>query len=415
MLARAPSQGGPAKTTASRARTTRSARAMAILLLITSQTVPLTTWAQETSGAQGTSGQLRQCWMPEELRGTPEEKGIVQNVASAYRRPPAGRPQATPLPREWRGAIRRVDLPLGVMKVALTFDLCEQPHEVAGYDGPIIDFLRKTKTRATFFAGGKWIVTHTKRAREVIADPLFEVGNHTWEHRNLRSVRGERLLNEINAAQIAYGQVYAELVRQQCIAPERGYKVQGLDVQPGVPQLFRFPFGACDVQSLRAVADAGLIAIQWDLSSGDPARRLSASHMADAVLRSVRPGSIVLFHANGRGWRTAQALGVILSALRARGYELVTVSDLLNTKGARPVISQTCYDARPGDTNRYDNMARRLEAVYDAFDAKYGSRAPQNRQKVDEPVLVSPAQPAMPRGDGVGQILGDDELNPRGR
>jgi hypothetical protein len=115
MLARAPSQGGPAKTTASRARTTRSARAMAILLLITSQTVPLTTWAQETSGAQGTSGQLRQCWMPEELRGTPEEKGIVQNVASAYRRPPAGRPQATPLPREWRGAIRRVDLPLGVM------------------------------------------------------------------------------------------------------------------------------------------------------------------------------------------------------------------------------------------------------------------------------------------------------------
>jgi peptidoglycan/xylan/chitin deacetylase (PgdA/CDA1 family) len=301
------------------------------------------------------------------------------------------------------------------MKVALTFDLCEQPHEVAGYDGPIIDFLRETKTRATFFAGGKWIVTHTRRARELIADPSFEVGNHTWEHRNLRWVRGERLLNEINAPQIAYGEVYAELVRQQCVAPDRGHKVQGLDVQPSVPQLFRFPFGACDVESLRAVAEAGLIAIQWDLSTGDPMRSLSAAHMADGVVRSVRPGSIVLFHANGRGWQTAQALRLIIPALRRRGYELVTVSDLLNTKGARPVFSQTCYDARPGDTNRYDNMARRLEVVYDAFDAKYGSRAPQNRQKVDDPVLVSPPQPTGPRGDGLGQVLGGDERNPLGR
>src|SRR5262249_24758616 len=87
-----------------------------------------------------------------------------------------------------------------------------------GYDSTIIDFLRETKTRATFFAGGKWIVPHWKRAREIIADPLFEVGNHTWEHRNLRWVRGERLLNEINAPQIAYRQVHAELVRQQCVA-----------------------------------------------------------------------------------------------------------------------------------------------------------------------------------------------------
>ena len=52
----------------------------------------------------------------------------------------------------------------------------------------------------------------------------------------------------------------------------------------------------------------GLLPIQWDVSSGDPASAVSAATIAHNVLDSVRPGSIVLFHANGRGWHTEAAL-----------------------------------------------------------------------------------------------------------
>src|SRR5262249_13605701 len=63
-----------------------------------------------------------------------------------------------------------------------------------------------------------------------------------------------------------------------------------------------------------------------------------------------QPGSIVLFHANGRGWHTDGALPGIIAALKARGYEFATVSELL--AAGEPVVSATCYDSRPGDTDR---------------------------------------------------------------
>jgi peptidoglycan/xylan/chitin deacetylase (PgdA/CDA1 family) len=328
----------------------------------------------KNSWAQDSSQQRRQCWSPSALRGSPDEKEIVRNVAKAYKRIPGGSAFVSPLPDNWRGVIRRVDLPAGVMKIALTFDLCEQPHEIAGYDSAIVDYLRDTKTKATFFAGGKWMANHEVRAREIIADPLFEVGNHTWEHRNLRAVRGQLLWNEIIGAQLAYIEIHRGLVRDQCIADNRVRMVGSLVMQGGQPSLFRFPFGACDPQSLHAVGDAGLVAIQWDISSGDSMLGLTAQSMAQAVVNGARSGSIVLFHANGRGWQTAQALRLIVPALRQK-YELVTVSELLNTEGARPVIRDTCYDSRPGDTNQYDSLARALKERYDAFRLRHGPRA----------------------------------------
>ena len=50
----------------------------------------------------------------------------------------------------------------------------------------------------------------------------------------------------------------------------------------------------------------GLKAIQWDVSSGDPWIGQTPERMTKAVLDSVKPGSIVLFHANGRGWHTSR-------------------------------------------------------------------------------------------------------------
>jgi hypothetical protein len=53
------------------------------------------------------------------------------------------------------------------------------------------------------------------------------------------------------------------------------------------------------------------------------------------------------------------------------------VSELLAIPGAKPVVSKTCYDARPGDSDRYDALAVKLEARYRAF---YERFAPPDRK-----------------------------------
>ena len=244
--------------------------------------------------------------------------------------------------------IRRVELPAGRKLIALTFDLCEQPGEVAGYDGAIIDYLRKEHIKATFFAGGKWLRSHAERARQMMSDPLFEIGNHSEAHRNLRRLTGARLTNEILGPQRSYATIRADLAQSQCV---RALPDAMSAVAP-LPVLFRFPYGACNAAAITAVNDLGLTAIQWNVSTGDPAPGQSARAIAQAMLRHARPGSIILAHANGRGWHTAEALPLALPLLRAKGFEFVTVSELL--AAGRPVAENRCYDTRPGDTDRYD-------------------------------------------------------------
>jgi peptidoglycan-N-acetylglucosamine deacetylase len=324
--------------------------------------------------AESSKQELAICWSPEMLAARPRDHEIQRGIRSAFVAAPKRTPiSAGPVAPGQRLAIRRVRLPPGVKLVALTFDLCEQSHEIAGYQGGIVDYLRKEKVKATFFAGGKWMMTHRERTQQLMSDPLFEMGNHTWTHRNLRLLRGSALASEIGSTQLAYEQVREELTARQCL---------GLDGRRPADQsaairlsLFRFPFGACDVQSLEAVGEAGLRAIQWDVSSGDPWPGQTAQRMAKAVLDSVTPGSIVLFHANGRGWHTPTAIRAIVAVLRAKGYGFVTVSELLAS--GEPVYSATCYDSRPGDTDRYDGLARRLETLHPPAQQKVLSSPPK--------------------------------------
>ena len=71
--------------------------------------------------------------------------------------------------------------------------------------------------------------------------------------------------------------------------------------------------------------------VMWDLEpdslegiSGDP------TAMTQYVMDNVRPGSIILLHPWATGnTATRRALPAILAGLRDRGYQVVTVSELL--------------------------------------------------------------------------------------
>ena len=87
---------------------------------------------------------------------------------------------------------------------------------------------------------------------------------------------------------------------------------------------------------------------------GSPFRRPCRAQTAEAIRKGVaasaKSGSIVVMHANGRGWHTAEALPLLIEDLRKRGFEFATVGEML-AKG-EPVVADSCYELKPGDNTK---------------------------------------------------------------
>src|SRR5262249_42749613 len=137
---------------------------------------------------------------------------------------------------EARDTIRRVHPRGDERLIALTFDLCETEDEVTGYQADIVNYLRDKRVPATFFAGGKWMRSHQDRTMQLMADPLFEVGNHSWSHRNLRQATSEVLEHEIFWPQLEYALLRDELERRAAKARVPDAEVHKI---PRAPRLFR--------------------------------------------------------------------------------------------------------------------------------------------------------------------------------
>jgi peptidoglycan/xylan/chitin deacetylase (PgdA/CDA1 family) len=195
----------------------------------------------------------------------------------------------------------------GSRLVALTFDLCETPSSPTGFDRKVVDILERGKVKATFFMGGHWAETHTAAAKELGAFDFFEIGDHSYAHPHPKELSASAFRSDTLRSQAA-------------IEKATGRR----------PILYRFPYGEYDGRALREVAALGLTPIQWSVVTGDPDPGVRANAIVAEVRRTAKGGAIVIMHANGRGRHTAEALPRVVDALRARGFELVTVSELLS-------------------------------------------------------------------------------------
>ncbi|MGA2026369.1 MAG: polysaccharide deacetylase family protein [Syntrophobacteraceae bacterium] len=308
--------------------------------------------AEQSATVSQPEANSRGCWSQAELDGSASDKRRDRSPAGLRNIPPSRtRPGENPpgLSPEMANSIRSVKLPENVKLIALTFDLCEGEKEISGYDPGIVNYLRANKIKATFFAGGKWMRSHPEKTLQLMADPLFEIGNHSWNHKNFRKLDRREAQDQVLWTQAQYELLWEELQTRPCFhaTGEQETKI------PRVPRLFRFPFGACNCDTLKMLQDLGLPAIQWSIVSGDPAKGCSAAAIAQTVLRSARPGSIIVFHANGRGQGTADSLPMFAPSLGRAGFDFVTVSELLAS--GVPVAVPQCYEMRPGDNLRYDS------------------------------------------------------------
>jgi peptidoglycan/xylan/chitin deacetylase (PgdA/CDA1 family) len=190
--------------------------------------------------------------------------------------------------------------------IALTFDACQTVGSPTGYDQAIIRILNGTHTPATLFLGGLWMQQHPAQTRALAANPLFELGNHSWSHLDFTELTPEEMSREILRAQDAM------------------YQLTGRQ-----PTLFRFPYDTYTDDALGVVGQHGLRAIQADVISGDADSRISTRDLVNTVTARTQNGSIILMHMNTHGWHTAEALPPLIQRLRDQGYTFVTVSQLL--------------------------------------------------------------------------------------
>ncbi len=195
--------------------------------------------------------------------------------------------------------------PRQIKRVALTFDACSTKSP-SQYDERVTKILVEQNIAATIFLGGKWMDEHPEHTRYLASLPQFELANHSYLHPHLTKVSDERIRTELKRTQDA---MYALIGRRAT--------------------LFRAPYGEINPHTVELAAEAGLITVQFDLASGDADKNVSKQKLIEYVSTMSRSGSIVVMHINGRGWHTAEALPEIIAHLRARGFEFVTVGQLI--------------------------------------------------------------------------------------
>jgi len=197
--------------------------------------------------------------------------------------------------------------------VALTFDLCPVS-KGAGYDKALMDYLIEHRIPATLFMSGRWIARHEAEVRNLVDIGLFEIGTHGDIHAHLPMHEAKEQRAEILGPVTVLRRHYAHKT-----------------------SLFRPPYGEYNDVTVEVVKALGLRFIQWNIESGDPDPTLSTEQILTRVTQRTKPGSIIVFHANGKGKHTREVIERLThDVLPKKALIPMTVSDLLNCKPPAP-------------------------------------------------------------------------------
>jgi peptidoglycan/xylan/chitin deacetylase (PgdA/CDA1 family) len=215
--------------------------------------------------------------------------------------------------------------PAAQPRIALTFDsnmtdamlrLLDSGKVKSYANVGVIDVLQGRYTPATFFLAGKWVERYPDLTRRIAADPSFELASHSYAHLAFTT-------RCYNLGVLPIEKMAADVERSfQVLAPFGGRQTR----------YFRFPGGCYDTNALHAITPAHCTVVQYDIVGGDPFNK-DPSAITHNVLRNAHNGGIVVLHiTEANAPRTADALPAIITGLRARGYQLVTLSELLTPR-----------------------------------------------------------------------------------
>ena len=185
--------------------------------------------------------------------------------------------------------------------VALTFDDGPSP-----YTDRLLQILNQNDAKATFFLIGNKVAANPAGAKR-IADAGMEIGNHTWEHPNMTTIPPEDIASQIRKANDA-------------IEAATGQR----------PKLVRTAGGLINDNVLAAAKQQGMADINWDVIPFDWMNDSNTAATRYMLMTQIKPGSVVLFHDTYSS--TVDLVYQFIPVLRANGYHLVTVSQLLGPR-----------------------------------------------------------------------------------
>ena len=195
-------------------------------------------------------------------------------------------------------------------KVALTFD--DGPNEP--YTSEIMDILKEYNVKATFFVLGKNVERSPDTLKRMVKEGHI-IGNHTYDHPYLLIQSKAHVKYEIEKTEEAI------------------FKAAGIK-----PHLFRPPYGLSSNWLYYAVQGWGYVSIEWSVTGNNGGKEIRPDAIEKDILSKVTNGAIILLHDGNRLVKGAdrshvvKALPVIIESLRAKGYQLVTVPELLDSK-----------------------------------------------------------------------------------
>lgn len=217
---------------------------------------------------------------------------------------------ARPLPAPGAESVVIWGGPATVRQVAITFDDGPSPR----YTPEILALLQRYQARATFFVLGRKVEKYPQLVQAQL-QAGNEVGNHTYDHPRLtKTAMADR---------------------------EREVERTALDLEllgDRTARWIRPPYSAFDERFKAYVAHTHGHLVLWSIDSGDW-RGLDRDAIVANVLNRVCPGAIIIFHDSDETDKvdrrpTVEALKLIIPALQAAGYRLVTVSELVGGAGS---------------------------------------------------------------------------------
>lgn len=210
-----------------------------------------------------------------------------------------------PKPADYKRKTSR-EIDPGKPMVALTFD--DGPVPV--YTNSILDTLEEYDVTATFFDVGQQMEKYPSVSRLEYASGC-EVGSHSYSHGNFLDLSD------------------TEIKKDVADTFEIFYKVLGTE-----PAYFRPPYGSYDDRTERLVS---LPFVLWSLDTRD-----WESRNAEAVMKVIKDtgnldGHIILMHSIHES--SAKATAMLVPYLLEEGYQLVTVSQMIELRGGESPYS----------------------------------------------------------------------------
>jgi peptidoglycan/xylan/chitin deacetylase (PgdA/CDA1 family)/GT2 family glycosyltransferase len=198
-------------------------------------------------------------------------------------------------------------------RIALTFD--DGPNEP--YTSRVLCILEQYKIRATFFIIGQNAKRHPEVCRRILTTGNV-IGNHSYHHHRSLCLR--------------WGKAVARDVK---LAHQAIYECTGFE-----PQLFRPPYGFRTPWLMRTVRHLGYTVVTWDNMTGDWKANKSGEEIGHTIVQRAKPGSVIVLH-DGRDGRPSydrsqmlQALPFVIETLQERGFDFVTIPELIELEGA---------------------------------------------------------------------------------